>query len=422
MFDTDLVVSFVLIALLFLRQVAVAKLPNKLNYAPLIIGVGVVSALIHLLIKADDLNFVLVFKEALFPLLVSFLLFIIANILHQSNQNASHQNSDTLNRTLIEQMMQTKQHMRDLELKFSSSKECGESNQDEIKSTLKDDMEELKDIKENQRLFLENQQSFLEKFEIIFAQQEKVMSLFEDFTTNEMPNIDTVIHRHIDMLRISEKDHFNKVSAQLVEMNENRDDRVIVRLHEAVIALNADFKNSSALLVQNASGELNNLVQAYERSMTTLRAQSESVSTRMSENETILDNVRTKSELLMNQLILSSTRMEEVAHKSEEIDRIVAPFASILSEVQEVRTQYLDAKARLGLLSSSLQEIDEFHYEKMRGQIENLSETLGDKIDKSLSELHEHFHIAQKEISPSVQELALRKNIQNSYGLDADNN
>ena len=51
----------------------------------------------------------------------------------------------------------------------------------------------------------------------------------------------------------------------------------------------------------------------------------------------------------------------------------------------------------------------------MKVRIDDLSDTLSNKIDESLEKLHEHFHIADGEISQSVQILAKRAQLKNGY-------
>ena len=59
--------------------------------------------------------------------------------------------------------------------------------------------------------------------------------------------------------------------------------------------------------------------------------------------------------------------------------------------------------------------MDAQQIEQMREQIEALSEKLNERIDTSLEKLHEHYHIAQKDISQTVKELSSRARLQQSY-------
>ncbi|MCK9492223.1 MAG: hypothetical protein M0Q24_09035, partial [Sulfurimonas sp.] len=74
MFDNDLLLAFVFMAILFLRQISILKHPNKINYAPLMIGVGAISSVVHFIIHPDVTNVILLLRESFLPLLVSLLL------------------------------------------------------------------------------------------------------------------------------------------------------------------------------------------------------------------------------------------------------------------------------------------------------------------------------------------------------------
>jgi len=51
----------------------------------------------------------------------------------------------------------------------------------------------------------------------------------------------------------------------------------------------------------------------------------------------------------------------------------------------------------------------------MQKQIEDLGTNLNQKIDNSLSKLHEHYHIADDDITQSVQILAKKAQLQRGY-------
>src|SRR6056300_1372185 len=87
MFGNDLLLSFAFMTILFLRQIYILKQPNKINYAPLMLGIGLISSIVHFIIHPEAQNFVLLLRESFFPLLVSLLLFIVMNILHQTQES-----------------------------------------------------------------------------------------------------------------------------------------------------------------------------------------------------------------------------------------------------------------------------------------------------------------------------------------------
>jgi len=89
MYESDLLLAFSFMALLFLRQISILKQANKINYAPLMVGIGAISSIVHFIIFPDQKEISLLLRESLLPLLVSLLLYIVMNILHQTQQTQS---------------------------------------------------------------------------------------------------------------------------------------------------------------------------------------------------------------------------------------------------------------------------------------------------------------------------------------------
>ncbi len=81
MFDTGNIVVITLMLLLFLRQFAVFKQASKINYAPLILILGLLGSLLYFMIHSQETS-PLLLREALLPLFSSLLLYFILNILN----------------------------------------------------------------------------------------------------------------------------------------------------------------------------------------------------------------------------------------------------------------------------------------------------------------------------------------------------
>ena len=94
MFDSDLLLAFLFMAVLFLRQIYILKQPNKINYSPLMIGIGAISSIVHFIIQPQVQDFVLLLRQAAFPLLVALLLYMVMNVLHQTQETESAKEQD----------------------------------------------------------------------------------------------------------------------------------------------------------------------------------------------------------------------------------------------------------------------------------------------------------------------------------------
>ncbi len=409
MFDLDLLITFAFMAVIFLRQIAIFKQPNKINYSPLLLGVGAIGSMTHLLLQPEHSDFYLLFREALLPMFFGLLLYIIMNILHQTQVGIeSQQRTDILSRFAIE-VEHIKKNIEASEFRLKSLN----MTEQEIKHILEKfsniDFSSLKNIEKNQ-------QTFFEKFEVIFEQQHKVLKKFEVFTEEKMPDVDAVIHRHIDMLRIAEQDHYNHIQKKLHEiLDENKE--LVQSIASLDIAPSQSLISDSQIkeVVLKTDHLLQQVVNDFERQMVSLRAQSEGIATAMAESDSLVGDIREQEELIMSQLVLSSTRMTELHEQSIDVRNVYEPLTELIEKITDIKTDYSSAKNQLDHLSEALQNVEEFQFEKMREHIETLSETLSSQIELSLENLHEHYNIAQKDITKTVQELSSKAKMTRSY-------
>ena len=151
--------------------------------------------------------------------------------------------------------------------------------------------------------------------------------------------------------------------------------------------------------------ELSDVVVEFQRQLNTLRAQSEGVSTALSEGENILGNARSKSEMLLKQIVLSSNNMKILEENSRSLSVIYLPIKNLISEIESIKSDYNLAHSELGNLAELLTTTQVEQLEIMKIKVEELSEKLVEKIDASLLKLHTHYHIALSELSPTVSEL-----------------
>jgi DNA repair exonuclease SbcCD ATPase subunit len=412
MFSLDLIITFAFMALLFLRQIVIFKQPNKINYSPLLLGIGAIGSMTHLLLDPSHSDFYILFREALLPMFFGLLLYIIMNILHQTQVGIQNQQrSDILSRFAIE-VEHIKKNIETSEVRLQSLN----ATELEIKHILEKfsniDFTSLKNIEENQK-------TFLEKFETISDRQSEVIRKFESFSEEKMPDIDSVIHRHIDLLRIAEQDHYNHIKkALLIISNDNKEIHKSFHKIENTKSQTVISDDKIKEVILKTDNLLQQVVTDFERQMISLRAQSEGIATAMSESDNLVGNIREQEELIMSQLLLSSQRMSELHEKSAEVKNIYEPLTELIQSIKEIKADYTDARNQLGMLTDSLQSVEEFQFEKMREHIENLSDTITDKIEQSLENLHEHYNIAQKDITKTVKELSSKAKMAQSYKGD----
>ncbi len=409
MFDMDLLITFVLMGLIFLRQIAIFKQPGKINYAPILLGIGAIGAMVHLLLNPEYEDFYLLFRQALLPLFLGLVLFIFMNIMHQTVLRGENQHRIEVLERFILEMAHIKKNIEASDVRLQSLS----ATERDIKQILDRfshiDFTSLKNIEENQH-------TFFQKFETIFEQQQAVLKTFETFTNEKMPDIDAVIHRHIDLLRIAEQDHYNHVQKGMAALMANHNElteRIATLKLDTPAPLINDVKLKEVVLKIDTL--MQQIVNDFDRQMVSLRAQSEGLSTAIAESDSAMQSIREQEELLMSELLVSTKHVKEMHDSSGSLGDIYAPLLELTERVATISGDYSAAQRRLDVLAEALQSVEEVQIEKMREHIETLSDTLTQKIDESLENLHQHYNIAHKDISKTVQELSTKAKMARSY-------
>ena len=395
MLEPDLIISYILMAFFFLRQIMILKRPKKINYSPLILGIGAIFALVHFMLYFVQDNFTLVLKESFSSLLVSLLLYVIMNVLHQAQKNDEEQSQREFSSSMASKISQMKEYIGMLEDKIAELRDDEHHSLFGIREDIKNDLLAQKHIQTNQ-------DTFMHKLEDVLEQQNKVLK-----TLQQLPEFDQIMHNHIDILRIAEQDHFNRIKKAFDQANANRCDikDEIVEIKQEMHQLKSLSKDVAKKIVDATLLELSDVVVEFQRQLNTLRAQSEGVSTALSEGENILGNARSKSEMLLKQIVLSSNNMKILEENSRSLSVIYLPIKNLISEIESIKSDYNLAHSELGNLAELLTTTQVEQLEIMKIKVEELSEKLVEKIDASLLKLHTHYHIALSELSPTVSEL-----------------
>ena len=411
MFNSDLVLAFLFMALLFVRQISILKQPNKINYAPLMIGIGAISSVVHFIIQPDVTDVVLLLRESFFPLLVSLFLYIVMNILHQTQQREHSRAQEAFSRELVGQIANLKEFIVGLEKRMNQSAVDDRLAQEEVRVKFKQDIRALDAIKENQT-------KFLEKFDEMQEWHKGVSKSFEHFTEVQMPELDNVVHKHIDILRVAEQDHYNQLKKVLERAVESRGDIAedVEELNKNILSMKNLSETIAQSIIKHTLQQLSGVSKAFENQVISLKSHTEGIKTSLSEGESTLGTIREESEMIMKQMILSSKRMSEVQEQNQGLHNIYSTIKELMVDMEVIKADYVKSQAQLSVISREFQSAENEQIEAMKVQIETLSETLSQKIDDSLEKLHEHYHIADGDISQSVQMLAKRAQIQKGYG------
>jgi archaellum component FlaC len=410
MFDTDLLIAFAFMALLFLRHVAILKKPNKINYAPLMIAIGVLASLVHLIIHPDPSNIILLIRESLMPLVVAVILYIVMNILNQTKESYNAKLHDEFTQVLASEIAQLKKFILDLESRMTEYSQQDRTTQLEIQKKFETDVKALESIQANQM-------EFAKKFDTIQEWHESVNKSFSYFSEVQMPEFDNVVHKHIDMLRVAEQDHYNKLMQLLEKAGESRYDIAedIETLKNSLESMKSLSDNVAKTIVEKTFSSFANLTQEFEAQLVSLKLHTESIKTSLYEDEGVLSNIRTQSEMIMKQMLLSANQMGELEKQTSGLSKISSDIKELVTEIEKIKGDYVKAQSQLTQLSSELSSVKEDNYIEMKQKIEELGEALSNKIDESLQKLYEHYHIANENITESVKIMAKKAQLQKGY-------
>jgi hypothetical protein len=411
MYANDLIIAFVFMTILFLRQIAILKRPNKINYAPLMLGVGAISSVVHFIIHPNPADSILLLRESFFPFLVSLFLFIVMNIMHQKQQSDSAKTQDDFLRVLVDEISGLKEFMSDLQMRVNISHKEDLRVQEAVRQKFKDDIKALDSIKINQ-------DKFAKKLDETQTWHAEVSKGFEHFTNVQLPELDNVVHKHIDILRVAEQDHYNQINIILKRAVDSRCDMSddIEEVKSNISSMKTMSDDISKAITKHTLEQLSGVTKSFENQIIALKMHSESIQTALFEGDNTLSSIREKSELIMKQMILSSNKMSELEKQNSGLQDVYSVLKDLIRDIEIVKSDYVKSQSQLDSISKEISSSKDEKVNAMTEQIASLGEDLSKKIDESLEKLHEHYHIAEGDITQSVQMLAKKAQFKKGYG------
>ncbi len=384
MFSADLLIAFAFMALLFLRQIAILKQPNKLNYSPLMIGIGAIASLVHFIIHPDSSNLLLLIRESIFPLLVALLLYLVMNIMHQTQLSQNARTQEEFTRVLVDELSALKSFILEIEEKMIHSQELERSSQAEIREKFKKDIAALESIQMNQM-------KFIEKFDEMDQWHKNVSKGLEYFTDVQLPQLDNVVHEHIDILRVAEQDHYNKLTALLERAVESRGDisEDIEGLKESITSMKSLSKDVADSITKHTLEQLSGVTKAFESQIVTLKSHSEAITTALHESENRLGTIRSQSEIIMKQMVLSSSKMESLQKENKSLQDVYVTLKQLIEDVEAVKIDYIKNQTELSAIVKSLQSTQERQLGYVHQEVERLENALESKLEVFVQRLEE---------------------------------
>ncbi|WP_457749003.1 hypothetical protein [Sulfurimonas sp.] len=372
MLSTDLLIVFIVMGILFLRQIVIVKRPNKINYAPLMLSIGAIGSVVHFIVQTQNMDVILLVKESLFPFLVALILYVIMNILHQTQQSQFAKTQEEL----------MKNFLLELEKRITNLRDKDKTAQEEIREKFKEDIQALDIIQINQT-------KLIHKFEEMEAISNDISKSFHYFSEVKLPELDNIVHNHIDILRVAEQDHYKKLQILLNEALENKFNFV---------------EDIAQDIVVQTSTKLSALTKAFEKEILVLKSHASSIDTSLSESEMTLINVKNQSEMIIKQMILSAKNMHEIENKTEKLPKIFLQFNNLMREIEAVKSDYVKSQSQLGNLLKTFEAATTDELVKMN-----------EKLDNSLHKLNEYYAKIDKDKTENVNLLAKKAQLKKGY-------
>lgn len=407
MLQIDLLIAVSMMSLLFLRHINVYKDRNKINYTPIVIGIGIIMGLLHFIMMGDSEGWLLALRESLLTVIVGVIFSAIMSVMSQT-QHVTNQYEDNLRiQNIGDEVGILKTLFNDVNGQLGHVSQMENSTQIQLKNLFKEEIDALNVIQSNQKLFIQ-------KIESILTKQQVSMEKFEEFTLNELPSLDNVVHRHIDLLRISEQDHFNQLkNAAKISSEDKKAYQEELKEVKTILARLAKSQSMEGI-INHLDHEFTRIIHEFSRHIQTIGSKSESIVTTLLENEKILKGSREQSELIMQQMVLSSNHMREMSHNSKELNESIKPLGHLFNSAQSLHEAFILAKSQLSELVVTLEGYEKQEHRELREHLENVANEAIVQMKlftQILTQSDQHHHVSAKE----VVDLAHRAKLHQSY-------
>lgn len=410
MFLPDILFVIGVMSLLFLRYINIYKDRTKINYTPIVLAVGMIGGLLHFILFAEEPVWLLILKESLIPLSVGIVLSAIMTAMYQAQQGVNSQENQYRLDTVVDGIEAQAHMLREYDKHLAAIARMEDSTHDQLRIIFKEEVDALHVIQSNQKLFIS-------KIEALLAQQQLSMEKFEEFTLTELPGLDNIVHRHIDLLRVAEQDHFNQLKLVTKSACDGNKELYVQlkNMDESIRLLQQNQAPDRAVALLQK--ELNAIITEFARHIQALGSKSEGIMTTLLENDALLRGSREQSELIMQQMVLSSKQMREMTLHSKELYTTFKPLGSMFASAEELYRDFLGARGKLGELIVTLESYEKQEHRVMRDNLERLAA----EVSQQLSLLSQSLPKREKSepFDPrNIQELSGKVKLHRSYMED----
>lgn len=402
----------IIILFIFWRQLTVLKLQGKINYAPLVLIIGAVSSISLFIFSSHEGELKSDIQYALLPLLIALIFYTVIYLMVQFKINRTELKQAEQERLLLSFSSDIKEHLDILDEKLSAIASTDEKTFDAVQMALKNEFSVFRQLSAQQ-------EKLSQKLEEMYVQEESALSNIQKFISKDVLDLDTVVHRHIDLLRIAEQEHFNKLHALLGEMAESSaasDNKELLALvKEHLRSAEQAVQSSVAEIADEAKEQLKETAQKMAGGLENSKQLSEALMLSLQEYEMKMQELNKQGSKLLQKSDTIHESMEDTYAQSQKVRPVYTSLNELVSRLMDIYAEYKHAKKELHILASELGNAEERHFEIMDRKIDALGEDMHAKIDASLKELQTHYHFAENEVSSTVKTLAAKAQMKKSY-------
>ena len=408
MFDIYMYISFAFMALIFLRQISIFKQPNKINYAPLILGIGGIASVIHFIISDEQQSVIYILKGSFIPFLVALMLYIIMNIMHQTQRAENERMQREFTLALVDQLSKLKELTHNLEERMQNYVQEELKLKEEFAEKFREDIDTLAQL-------LHNQNRFMDKFEELREWHRQLQELLINFTEFKLPELDGIIHNHIETLRIANKEQFAKISASLEATLGTKEslEKELQLLQKKIDDIKKEAEGISTQIVHSTTTKLNDATKSLREEYVTLFRHAETLKTELLTSETKLEAIKTQSEFVIRQMVVVARKMESFEKDEEKLTKSVDEIIPLLRQVDEMQKRYANILTEFEQISNEIRENQEKYAQELTVALAKLPNEIEDKLKK----LEQQVASKSETVSESVKLLAKQAQLQQKgYG------
>jgi len=402
----------VIILFLFWRQLVVFKMRRKINYAPIVLIVGLISSISLFVFSTDRGELKSDIQYALLPLLISLIFYMVMYLMYQLKINSAKAEKEEHEKLLAILVSNIKEYFSVLNEKLSTIENTDEKTLDAVQMALKNELSVFSKLSSQQEILSG-------KIEQMYVQEENALIKIQAFLEKEIPDLDTVVHRHIDILRIAEQDHFNKLQTILNNMNDSTVAKEVKSsletMYKRLDIMEGNYEKSASLVALEIKEILHASLESLSKDLNHAKQLSESLSLSTQEYEVKLQELHKHASQLLQKSDTIHESMEDTYNQSQKVRPVYASLNELVSRLMDIYGEYKHAKKELHILASELGNAEERHFEIMDNKIDKLGVDIHKKIEASLYELKEHYHISDRDVTTTVKTLAAKAQMQKSY-------